>query len=134
VKLLFLTRLCWLTTCATPRPQPRIRSLTGLIRTSSAVLAALWRGATKPAELKFLHAREKNHPILTPTEANWLESGQLWSKLHLATGFTPEKLGSLHFDALITLTARSHGACLITTKRAVFELIDRYRKFDLEVW
>jgi predicted nucleic acid-binding protein len=118
----------------TARHQPRIRSLTGLIRTSSVVLAELWRGASKPAEQKFLHALEKNHPILTPTEANWLESGKLLSKLHLDTGFTPEKLRSLHFDVLIALTARSHGARLITTNRTDFELIHRYRKFNLEVW
>jgi len=104
------------------------------MRTSSVVLAELWRGATKPAELKFLGALEKNHPILTPTEANWLESGKLLAKLHLDTGFTPEKLRNLHVDVLIALTARSYGARLITTNRADFELIRRYRKFNLEVW
>jgi predicted nucleic acid-binding protein len=123
-----------LTTCAQARHQPRIWSLTRLIRTSSVVLAELWRGATKPAELKFLRALEKNHPILTPTEANWLESGKLLAKLHLDTGFTPEKLRSLRLDVLIALTARSHGACLITTNRGDFEWIHRYRKFNLEVW
>jgi predicted nucleic acid-binding protein len=35
---------------------------------------------------------------------------------------------------LIALTARSHGARVITSNRADFELIHRYRKFDLEVW
>jgi predicted nucleic acid-binding protein len=98
------------------------------------VLAELWRAATKPEELKFLRALEKNHPILTPTEANWLESGKLLAKLRLDTGFTPAKLRSLHFHVLIALTARSHGACLITTNRADFEWIHRCRKFNLEVW
>jgi len=94
----------------------------------------MWRGASKPAELKFLRAFEKNHAILTPTEANWLESGKLLLKLHSDTGFTPEKLRGLHFDVPIALTARSHGARVITTNRAHFELSHGYRKFSLEVW
>ena len=91
-------------------------------------------GCLQTGELKFLHALRKNHPIRTPTEANWLESGKLLSKLHLDTGFTPEKLRSFRFDVLIALIARSHGARLITTNRADFELMHRCRKFNLEVW
>jgi predicted nucleic acid-binding protein len=40
----------------------------------------------------------------------------------------------LHFDVLIALTARSHGARLVTTNRTDFELIREYRDFKLEVW
>jgi predicted nucleic acid-binding protein len=46
----------------------------------------------------------------------------------------PAKLRDLHFDVLIVLTARSHGARLITSNRADFELIRHYRKFELELW
>ena len=92
--------------------------MTGLIRTSSVVLAELWRGATKPAERKFLQALERNHAILTPTERNWLESGQILGKIRADKGFPPDKLGDLHFDVLIALTARSHGARLITSNPA----------------
>lgn len=49
-------------------------------------------------------------------------------------GFEPHKLRDLHFDVLIALTARSHGARLITTNRKDFELINRYRQIKLEVW
>jgi len=126
-------RSAWVDDLGTARHQPRISSRTGLNRASSAVLAELWRSATKPAELKFVGALEKNHRILTPTDANWLESGKLLSRLRLDTGFTAEKLRSLHFDVLIALTARSHGVRLITTNPADFELIYRYRKFNLEV-
>ncbi len=49
-------------------------------------------------------------------------------------GFTPNKLRDLHFDVLIALTARSHGARVITANRADFEMIQRYRKFELELW
>ena len=49
-------------------------------------------------------------------------------------GFAPAKLRDLHFDVLIALTARSHGARVITTNRAYFELISRYRQIKLDVW
>ena len=118
----------------TGRHQRKIQSITGLLRTSSVVLAELWRGATNPAEQRFLHRLERNHPVLTPTKKNWLESGQILAKIRANTGFTPEKLRDLHFDALIALTARSHGARIITSNRTDFTLIQRYHKFELEIW
>jgi predicted nucleic acid-binding protein len=114
--------------------QDQIESVTGLIRTSSVVLAELWRGATKPAEREFLGALERNHPILTPTERNWLESGQILGRIYTDRGFKPDKLRDLHFDVLIALTARSHGARLITSNRSDFEMINRYRPIQLEIW
>jgi predicted nucleic acid-binding protein len=98
------------------------------------VLAELWRGATQPAEREFLRALERTHPILTPTENNWLESGRLLGQIFADRGFPPDKLRELHFDVLIALTARSHGARLITSDRADFEMIRAYRKFQFEVW
>ena len=114
--------------------QEHIRSITGLIRTSSVVLAELWRGATKAAEREFLRTLARNHPILTPTEKNWLESGEILAKIHAARGLAPGQLRDLHFDVLIALTARSHGARLITNNRADFELIHHFRKVRLEIW
>lgn len=108
--------------------------ISGLIRTSSVVLAELWRGATKPAEIAFLNELEKNHPVLSPTEKNWLESGQILAKMRTDKGYLPEKLRDLHFDVLIALTARTHGARLITSNRGDFEMIRGYRDFVLEVW
>ena len=118
----------------TGRHQAKIQSISGLVRTSSVVLAELWRGATKAAERDFVRALGKNHPIFTPTERIWLESGQLLAKIHADKGFTPAKLRDLHFDVLIALTVRHHGGRLITSNRADFELIHQYRKFHLEVW
>ena len=118
----------------TSRHQERIESVTGLVRTSSVVLAELWRGATKSAERRFLVALQRNHPIVTPTEKNWLESGQTLARIRAETGFPPEKLRDLHFDVLIALTARTHGALLITSNRADFELVKRFRDFQLQIW
>ncbi|PYX05949.1 MAG: hypothetical protein DMG88_19905 [Acidobacteria bacterium] len=118
----------------TGRHQQKIQSITGLIRTSSVVLAELWRGVTKPAEREFLRTLGRNHPILAPTEKNWLESGQILGEIRAERGFMPDKLRDLHFDVLIALTARSHGARLIASNRADFEMIHSHRKFRLEVW
>ena len=118
----------------TGRHQQRIQSVTGLIRTSSVVLAELWRGATKPPEREFLRTLARNHPILTPTEKNWLESGEILQKIRASHGYTPDKLRDLHFDVLIALTSRAHGARLIASNRADFELIHHYRKIRLEIW
>ena len=118
----------------TGRHQGKIQSITGLLRTSSVVLAELWRGATSPAEQGFLRTLERNHPVLTPTRKNWLESGQILARMRAHTGFAPEKLRDLHFDVLIALTARSHGARVITSNGTGFTLIQRYRKFELELW
>jgi predicted nucleic acid-binding protein len=121
-------------TAASGKHQKRIESLEGLVRTSSVVLAELLRGVVAPAEHKFLRSLARNYPILTPTEKNWLESGEILASIHADHGFAPNKLRDLHFDVLIALTARSYGARLITSNRADFEMIHSYRKLQLEIW
>lgn len=106
----------------------------GLIRNSVVVLAELWRAATTEAEQTAIESLEANHPVWTPTEKNWLESAQILRRMRKDHGFSREKLRDLHFDALIALTARSFGARVITSNAKDFELIKRYRNFDLEVW
>ena len=112
----------------------RIQTLHGLIRNSAVVMAELWRGVVKPEEREFLRALARNHPTLTPTEKNWLESGEILGTIRADRGFTADKLRDLHFDVLIALTARSNGARLITSNRADFEMINTYRKIQLEIW
>jgi predicted nucleic acid-binding protein len=112
----------------------RMLKVNGLVRNSSVVLAELWRGVTQAAEQRFLRTLERTHPILTPTGNNWIESGKILAKMQKDKGFGAEELRDLHFDVLIALTARSHGARLITSNRADFELIRKYRDFKLEVW
>jgi predicted nucleic acid-binding protein len=118
----------------TGRHRRKIESVDGLVRTSAVVLAELRRGVTDAAERRFLASLSRNHPILTPTEKNWVESGEILARIRADHGFAPAKLRDLHFDVLISLTARTPGARLITTNRFDFELINGYRKFQLEVW
>lgn len=105
-----------------------------VLRNSSVVLAELWRGASTPIDRTVIRWMEKNFRTLTPTANNWLESGLILSKIQSDHGFEARKLRDLHFDVLIALTARSHGAQLVTSNKADFELVQRYRKFELEVW
>jgi predicted nucleic acid-binding protein len=121
----------------TGQNQDRMNSLAGILRNSAVVLAELWRGASKPAERAYLRTLERNHPVLIPSKRNWLDSGEILSQMRQDRGFTPEKLRNLHFDVLIALTARSHGARLVTSDRSDFELIASYRAAKaliLEIW
>jgi predicted nucleic acid-binding protein len=110
------------------------QNISGLIRNSAVVLSELLRGTTKEAESDFVSTLAKNHPIFTPTEKNWLESGEILYKINKDKGFSPEKLRDLHFDILISLTARNYGATVITSDKTDFELIKKYKDFNLEVW
>jgi predicted nucleic acid-binding protein len=118
----------------TNRHSARLASLRLVVRSCSVVLAELWRGANEPEERETLRALERNTVVLTPTTNNWLESGLILAKIRNDRGYAPHKLRDLHFDVLIALTARSYGAQLITTNRADFELIRKYKEFKLEVW
>jgi predicted nucleic acid-binding protein len=118
----------------TGRHASRIATISDLIRTSSVVLAELWRGATTRSEAAFLIELQRHYPVLTPTEKMWIESGQILGRMQMVQGFDPKKLRDLHFDVLIALTARAHGARLVSSNRADFEFIRKYRDFNLEVW
>jgi predicted nucleic acid-binding protein len=118
----------------TDRHRERIASVSGRIRYSSVVLAELLRGAKKRSDRDFVEALSKRSLLLTPSEKSWLESGHLLSRMSVEHGFLPGKLRDLHFDVLIALTASTHGATVVTSNRADFEMIRRYKRFALEFW
>jgi len=118
----------------TNRYADHFQNLSGLIRNSSVALSELAGGATNESELNFVSTLTKNHPILTPTERNWLESGSILHRMNEDKGFSPEKLRDLHFDVLIALTGRNYGATVITSNRVDFERIWHYKEFHLQIW
>jgi len=73
----------------------RILTISGVLRNSSVVLAELWRGVLNPADRKLLLELERDHPILTPTQNNWIESGQILARIRDDRGFAAEKLRDL---------------------------------------
>ncbi len=112
----------------------RFLSIQGLIRNSSVVLSELLRGATKKEEKDFVEILIRNYPILTPTEKNWIESGEILWEINKDKGLSPEKLRDMQFDVLIAATARNYGATVITSNKSDFELIKGYKDFNLEIW
>src|SRR6266699_6119519 len=96
--LVIFDRSIFIDQLRTGRHQERIQAVIGLVRTSAVVISELWRGASSPAERKFLRALERNHPVLVPTMKNWLESGQILGKISTNKGFASDKLRDLHFD------------------------------------
>ena len=117
----------------TGRFSERIAGIANLARNSSVVLAELWHGATGTTEEKFLRGLGSHYAVPRLTENNSTESGQILRRMLEDRGIEAGKLRDLHFVALIALTARTHGARLIPSKRSNFELIREYRHFDLEV-
>jgi predicted nucleic acid-binding protein len=111
----------------------RIQTLNGLIRNSSVVMAELWRGVVTLTDRVALVALARNHPTVTPTQ-EMAGVGKILGEIRADCGLTADKLRDLHFDVLIALTASSNDARLITSNRADFEMIDSYRKLQLEIW
>jgi len=103
----------------TGRYRHRIDQIEGLLRNSSVVLAELWRGAITRADREFLRAFEKNHPSLTPTQANWIQSGHILARLRTERNYDAGKLRDLHFDVLIALLEKNKGTLVKTIGDAV---------------
>ena len=112
----------------------RMEALAGTVLDSSVVLAELWRGAKTEPERRALTEIAQNGILVTPSEADWIESGQVLSALRRTHGFEPAKLRDLHFDVLIALSARAYGARLISSNRSDFEMIRKPVDFKLEIW
>ena len=118
----------------TNRHAERFESLAGSVAYSAVVLGELWRGAKSAEETAVLESFAARGPVLAPTNEEWIDSGKVLAAIRRRRGFEPHKMRDLHFDVLIALTARTHGARLVTTNRADFELIREYRSFRLDVW
>jgi predicted nucleic acid-binding protein len=112
----------------------RIGALRGAVRMSAVVLAELWSGASSALDVHILEKLGRIASVLTPREQDWIDSGRLLATMAAEERLDPARVRELHFDVLIALTACSHGARLVTSDRADFELIRGYREFRLEVW
>ena len=102
-----------------------------LIRGSSVVLAELARGVRTKEDAEFLEDLTLRLQLVTPTERDWLRSGEVVRRLSSAHDYDVHKTREIHFDVLIALSARRIGAAVITANRVDFERIQRYVKFTL---
>jgi predicted nucleic acid-binding protein len=97
-----------------------------IIRQSSVVLSELRRGARTRAAQRlpqtlFGLARVQ----WAPTEADWWRAGLLIRELGDARHWDPHERMAFQNDVLIALTARRHGATIVTANRSDFELLGR---------
>jgi len=104
-----------------------------IIRNSSVVLLELNTGALENEEKKLIAKMERHLGIVNPTPRNWIESGKILNSLQKRYGFGYRKLRDLVNDTLIAMSARSNGATVITNNSDDFEIIRRFKHFNLIV-
>jgi predicted nucleic acid-binding protein len=97
-----------------------------VVRHSAVVLSELRRGArTREAERTVNRLRDLAHEIWEPTTTDWWEAGQIIRTLGDAHDWDRSKRRDFQNDALIALTARGHGATVVTANRGDFEILGR---------
>lgn len=97
-----------------------------IVRHSSVVLSELRRGArTKAAQTVVANLMERATVVWAPQSSDWWEAGKLILELGDARDWDRSKRRDFQNDVLIALTARRHGATVVTANRAEFELLSR---------
>jgi predicted nucleic acid-binding protein len=97
-----------------------------LVRHSAVVLSELRRGArTREAEQRVLSLYRLSREHWEPTALDWWEAGKLVRKIGDAQGWEKHKRRDFQNDALIALTARRHGATVVTANFSDFDLLLR---------
>ncbi len=97
-----------------------------VIRHSAVVLSELRRGArTHEAERTVNRLRDLAGGVWEPTPKDWWEAGQIIRTMGDAHGWDRSKRRDFQNDALIALTARGHGAMVVTANRGDFEILGR---------
>lgn len=97
-----------------------------VIRHSAVVLSELRRGARTRAAQRLVEALYRLAAVRWgPTVEDWWEAGRLIRTIGDAQGWDTNKRRDFQNDALIALTARRHGATLVTANRSDFELLSK---------
>lgn len=105
-----------------------------IVRHCSVVLCELRRGARTRAAQRLVESLRRLSPIeWEPSPEDWWEAGRLIRKIGDAQSWDPSKRREFQNDALIALTARRHGATVVTANRADFELLARETKVRLDL-
>ena len=97
-----------------------------VVRHSAVVLSELRRGArTREAERLVNQLLARAHVCWTPLLDDWWETGRLVRTIGDAQTWDIAKRREFQNDALIALTARRHGATVVTANKADFDLLAR---------
>ena len=95
-----------------------------IVRHSAVVLSELRRGARSREAQRLVEALyELARTQWEPSAAEWWEAGRLIRKIGDAQRWERSKRRDFQNDALIALTARRHGATIVTADRSDFDLL-----------
>jgi predicted nucleic acid-binding protein len=97
-----------------------------VVRHSSLVLSELRRGARTAEARRHVSALHRIAAVQwAPTAEDWWRAGELVRTIGDAHDWEIAKRRESQNDALIALTARHHGATVVTRNRGDFELLAR---------
>ncbi len=97
-----------------------------VVRQSSVVLSELRRGARTTQSLRLVEKlRQLTKTQWTPATADWWKAGVIIQKIGDVENWDRRKRQEFQNDSLIALSARRHGATIVTANRIDFELLAR---------
>jgi len=97
-----------------------------VVRHSAVVLSELRRGVrTREAARTVARLHGLASTIWGPTTADWWEAGRIIQTVGDAHDWDRNKRRDFQNDALIALTARGHGATVVTANREDFEILGK---------
>jgi predicted nucleic acid-binding protein len=103
-----------------------------VVRYSAVVLSELRRGArTRAAERMVARLHEHARVVWTPTSEHWWEAGRVVRTIGDAHHWDVKKRREFQNDALIALTARRHGATVVTANQGDFALLSGLLRFGV---
>jgi predicted nucleic acid-binding protein len=103
-----------------------------VIRHSAVVLSELRRGARATAARDLVESLHRLAAVQwEPTATDWWEAGRLVRVIGDSQGWDRTKRRDFQNDTLIALTARRHGATVITADRRDFELLRAAARIDV---
>jgi len=103
-----------------------------VVRQSSVILSELRRGTRTREARRLVDSLHRFARIQwSPTAADWWEAGRLIRDIGDGHGWDRTKRRDFQNDALIGLTARHHGATVVTANRRDFELLAQALRFPI---
>lgn len=95
-----------------------------IVRHSSVVLSELRRGARTPQARRLVDSLHRIARVRwEPNDQDWWEAGRLVREIGDAEDWEINKRREFQNDALIALTARRHGATVVTANAGDFNLL-----------
>ena len=95
-----------------------------IVRHSSVVLSELRRGARTPQARRLVDSLHRIARVRwEPNDQDWWEAGRLVREIGDAEDWEINKRREFQNDALIALTARRHGAAVVTANAGDFNLL-----------